>query len=137
MKNGQAAKHAPQRQSHVPHKQTDVSLPYADDISVLGKPLCVGKKQAANRVCYQAMEGCDGTPDGAPDELTLRRYERFAKGGAGIIWFEATAVCEEARANPRQLWITKDNVSAFAAAVKMIREACLRENGFDSCQLIS
>lgn len=111
-------------------KQTNVTLPYADDFGVLSQPLKVGKKQAPNRICYQAMEGCDGTADGAPDTLTLRRYERFAKGGAGIIWFEATAVCEEARANPRQLWITKDNVSAFAAAVKMIRETCLRENGY-------
>ena len=27
------------------------------------------------------MEGCDGTAGGSPDELTLRRYDRFAKGG--------------------------------------------------------
>lgn len=119
-------------------QKTDTVLPWTDDFSVLSTPLCVGKKQAPNRICYQAMEGCDGTADGAPDALTLRRYERFAKGGAGIIWFEATAVCEEARANPRQLWITKENVSAFADAVNMIRETCLRENGYTPliiCQL--
>src|SRR5262245_14919034 len=51
------------------------------------------------------MEGCDGTPDGCPGELTVRRYERFGAGGAKIIWGEATAVSEEARANPRQLMI--------------------------------
>ncbi len=119
-------------------QKTGTVLPWTDDFSVLSTPLCVGKKQAPNRICYQAMEGCDGTADGAPDALTLRRYERFAKGGAGIIWFEATAVCEEARANPRQLWITKENVSAFADAVNMIRETCLRENGYTPliiCQL--
>lgn len=119
-------------------EKTGVCLPYAEDISVLAQPLCVGRKTAANRICYQAMEGCDGTADGAPGELTLRRYERFARGGAGIIWFEATAVCEEARANPRQLWITKENVAAFAEAVIMIRDTCLRENGFEPlvfCQL--
>ncbi len=119
-------------------EKTGTQLPYTDDTSVLSQPLNVGNKTAANRICYQAMEGCDGTADGAPGELTMRRYERFAKGGAGIIWFEATAVCEEARANPRQLWITKDNVSAFADAVSMIRKTCLRENGFEPviiCQL--
>lgn len=119
-------------------QKTGTVLPWTDDFSVLSTPLCVGRKQAPNRICYQAMEGCDGTADGAPDALTLRRYERFAKGGAGIIWFEATAVCEEARANPRQLWITKENVSAFADAVNRIRETCLRENGYTPliiCQL--
>ena len=119
-------------------QKTGTVLPWTDDFSVLSTPLCDGKKQAPNRICYQAMEGCDGTADGAPDALTLRRYERFAKGGAGIIWFEATAVCEEARANSRQLWITKENVSAFADAVNMIRETCLRENGYTPliiCQL--
>lgn len=119
-------------------QKTGTALPWSDDFSVLSTPICVGKKQVPNRICYQAMEGCDGTADGAPDVLTLRRYERFARGGAGIIWFEATAVCEEARANPRQLWITKENVSAFADAVNMIRETCLRENGYTPliiCQL--
>ena len=49
------------------------------------------------------MEGCDGTPDGRPDELTFRRYRRFGAGGAKLIWGEAAAVVEEGRANPRQL----------------------------------
>ena len=118
--------------------QTGAFLPFSESTSVLAEKLRVGKKEAANRICYQAMEGCDGTHDGAPDVLTLRRYERFAKGGPGMIWFEATAVLPEARANPRQLYITKENISAFAQAVEMIRSVCLRENGFEPlifCQL--
>jgi len=47
------------------------------------------------------MEGCDGTPEGAPTDLTVRRYERFGAGGAGLIWFEATSVAADGRANPR------------------------------------
>ena len=43
------------------------------------------------------------TLDGRPGELTWRRYERFARGGAKLIWFEATAVREDGRANTRQL----------------------------------
>src|SRR5207244_8572785 len=51
--------------------------------------------------------GCDGTLDGRPDELTYRRYQRFGAGGAKLIWGEATAVVEEARANARQLFLSE------------------------------
>lgn len=107
-----------------------VPLPYSSDISCLGQSLQLGSKTAPNRLACQAMEGCDGTADGAPGELTRRRYQRLAKGGAGIIWFEATACCEEGRANPRQLWLREDNVEAFRALVEEIRQIALRENGY-------
>ena len=106
------------------------NLPFSEDLSVLSKPLTVGSKAIPNRLACQAMEGCDGTPTGEPDELTKRRYDRFAKGGAGLIWFEATAVVEEGRANPRQLYITKDNVDAFKRQVESIKETALKENGY-------
>ena len=61
--------------------------------------MTVGSKTIANRIAIQPMEGCDGTADGKPDELTLRRYDKFAASGAGLIWEEATAVWEE---GPRQ-----------------------------------
>ena len=76
-------------------------LPYSDSLEAFRQPLTVQGKEIPNRLACQAMEGCDGTPGGSPDELTIRRYDRFAKGGAGTIWFEATAVMEEGRANPR------------------------------------
>ncbi|MFZ2149059.1 MAG: hypothetical protein WAV28_17755, partial [Sedimentisphaerales bacterium] len=68
------------------------------------------------------MEGCDGDSQGRPGKLTLRRYERFAAGGAGLLWFEATAVVPEGRANPRQLWLNEDSKDAFAALIKRTRE---------------
>lgn len=105
------------------------ALPFSEDTSVLKTPLTVGSKTAPNRLACQAMEGCDGTATGEPDALTARRYERFAKGGAGIIWFEATAVMPEARANPRQLYIHAGNVDAFKRQVAAIKETALRENG--------
>ena len=98
----------------------------------------VGKRTVPNRICYQPMEGCDGTQGGAPDTLTERRYLRFAKGGAGLIWFEATAVVPEGRANPRQLMITEENADTFAALIHKIKETCLKENGYEPtviCQL--
>ena len=106
-------------------------LPFAQDTAVLGTPLTVGNKTAPNRLACQAMEGCDGTADGSPDLLTRRRYERFAKGGAGLIWFEATAVMEEGRANPRQLFITENNLDNFKRQVETIKETALRENGYE------
>ncbi|MGN1077022.1 MAG: flavin oxidoreductase/NADH oxidase, partial [Candidatus Gallimonas sp.] len=52
-----------------------------------------------NRVVFQPMEGCDCNGDGSPGALTKRKYLRLAAGKAGIIWFEASAVCEEGRTN--------------------------------------
>ena len=77
------------------------------------------------------MEGCDGTPEGAIDTLTRRRYIRFAKSGAGIIWFEATAVCNEGRANPRQLFLNENTKDSFKSLIKEIKEVSLKENGFE------
>ena len=106
-------------------KEQDVSLgtslPYSDNIGALAAPITIGQKVIPNRIACQAMEGCDGTADGSPDELTMRRYRRLAEGGAGVIWFEATACCREGRANPRQLWIHEGNLDAFRRAVDDIR----------------
>ncbi len=107
------------------------NLPTSEDISVLGEKYIIGNKIIPNRLTCQAMEGCDGTIDGSPDELTKRRYDRFARGGAGIIWFEATAVLEEGRANPRQLYITESNIDDFKRQVEAIKETALKENGYE------
>jgi 2,4-dienoyl-CoA reductase-like NADH-dependent reductase (Old Yellow Enzyme family) len=88
----------------------------------LARPVRVGAFTAGNSIAIQPMEGCDGTPDGSPGELTWRRYERFAQGGAKVIWFEATAVRQDGRANVRQLWITRQNVGEFAKLLARIRE---------------
>ena len=112
------------------NRQLANPLPYSRDLSVLAQPLTVGSKTIPNRLACQAMEGCDGTPDGRPDVLTKRRYDRFAKGGAGLIWFEATAVMEEGRANPRQLYITKDNLDDYKRQVETIKETAFKANGY-------
>ena len=77
-------------------KAQDIHIPLTEDLSPLALSLDIGSKRAANRIAIQPMEGCDGTRDGSPDELTVRRYLRFARGGAGLIWFEATSVCRRA-----------------------------------------
>jgi NADPH2 dehydrogenase len=90
------------------------------DFSPLFEPVSIGTKLVGNRFCIQPMEGCDGTKDGAPDELTFRRYQRFGAGGAKLIWGEATAIDEAARMNPRQLWIHDGS----AASIEMMLIGC-------------
>ncbi len=106
-------------------------LPFAASTAILGERLKIGDHVIPNRLACQAMEGCDGTASGEPAELTVRRYDRFARGGAGLIWFEATAVMEEGRANPRQLWIREENLDSFKRTVADIKETALRENGYE------
>lgn len=105
------------------------ALPFAESTRILRAPLTVGTVEIHNRLACQAMEGCDGTTAGAPDVLTHRRYRRFAAGGAGLIWFEATAVLPEGRANPRQLYICDGTLDTFKRLVEEIKETGLRENG--------
>lgn len=116
---------------HSQNTALKTELPFSEDVSVLGASVEMCGKTVPNRLACQAMEGCDGTADGSPDILTKRRYERFAKGGAGIIWFEATAVMEEGRANPRQLYINEKNIGNFKRQVEEIKETALKANGYE------
>ena len=100
--------------------QLGTDIRFDQDLSPLARPVPIGDLVAPNSLGIHPMEGCDGTADGAPGELTVRRYERFAHGGAGILWFEATAVVPEGRANPRQLWLHEGTVGEFARLVKRI-----------------
>lgn len=95
----------------------DVRLPVGEDLGVLARPYRIGEKEAFNRLAVHPMEGCDGEEDGSPSSLTFRRYRRFAAGGAGLIWVEATAVVPMGRASPRQLWLHEGNVKSFAKLV--------------------
>jgi NADPH-dependent glutamate synthase beta subunit-like oxidoreductase/2,4-dienoyl-CoA reductase-like NADH-dependent reductase (Old Yellow Enzyme family) len=106
-----------------------VEVPVADDPRPLLEPVSVGSHRLANRLVVLPMEGCDGLPDGAPGELTFRRYRRFAAGGASLLWMEATAVVEEGRANPRQLWIHEETVPGFAALALETRRAAAEALG--------
>jgi len=101
-------------------------LPFSQDIDILKQPLQIGEKTIPNRLVCQPMEGCDGTLEGRPGSLTQRRYGRFAAGGSGLIWVEATAVTPEARANPRQLWLNPTNVDSFKKLVEMVHETAYK-----------
>ncbi len=101
-------------------EELGVSLPCdakvftAEEGSPLGKPIVLGKWRAGNRWCIHPMEGWDGTSDGMPSELTIRRWQRFGESGAKLIWGgEAAAVQHDGRANPRQIMATMDRVDAL------------------------
>ena len=106
-----------------------LDLPVSQDVSLLARPVRYGRLTVPNRLCAQPMEGCDGTARGAPTDLTVRRYQRLGAGGAGLIWFEATAVAAEGRANPRQLWLHEETADAFRRLVDVAREAAHESMG--------
>ena len=82
--------------------------------SPLNQSLNVYGQTLGNRFCVLPMEGWDATVDGLPSDLTRRRWRRFGASGAKLIWGgEAVAVRRDGRANPNQLLILEDNLSAL------------------------
>ena len=111
-------------------KELNLNIPVSEDLSPLGDPVKVNNRTAPNSIAILPMEGCDGEMDGSPSELTMRRYKRFAGGGAGLIWCEACAVTIEGRANPLQLFLNKDNVEKFRELTEMCRKEAEEQNGY-------
>lgn len=103
---------------------------------IIESPIKIYNRVIENRVLFQPMEGCDGTPDGAIGELTRRRYLRFAESGAGIIWFEATAVCAEGRANPRQLYLNEKTKESYKALVAEIKKTAKEKCGSEPVVIV-
>ncbi|MBI2805321.1 MAG: NADH:flavin oxidoreductase [Planctomycetes bacterium] len=113
-----------------------LELRFADDLSPLFQAVQFGPFRVGNAFCVQPMEGCDGTLDGAPGDLALRRYERFGAGGAKLIWGEAAAVTEEGRANPRQLLINQATAPGLEKMLRVCRQAHRDAIGDDADLLI-
>lgn len=89
----------------------------------------IGSHSISNRVCLQPMEGCDCNTDGSPSELTRKKYLSAARSGAGLVWFEANAVCPEGRTNPRQMMLTRENLGVFKELLEELRSIALDECG--------
>lgn len=104
-------------------KELGFSLPYSEDISPLFEPLNIGETSLSNRFVVQPMEGYDSEADGSPSELTRRRYLRYGGGGSATIWYEAVAVTQNGRSNPRQLLITRNNSDKFSFLNDEVRKA--------------
>ncbi len=108
-----------------------LDIPLSDDISILFSHAVVARKILPNRFVILPMEGADGDPSGRPTDLTLRRYKRYAEGGASVVWFEATALTPDGRSNPRQLFINPESRDGFKRLVKETRLAAHRKFGHD------
>lgn len=106
-----------------------LSIPWDDDPAPLLTPIRIGNRVLPNRLAVHPMEAFDAAPDGSPGELALRRYRRYAAGGSGLIWFEATAVEEAGRSNPRQFYFHERNVGRFERLVAETRRAAAEQFG--------
>ena len=107
-----------------------VAMPFDEEVrhdpaAPLAQALTVDGVQIGNRFCILPMEGWDGTTDGRPSELTIRRWRRFGVSAAKLIWGgEAVAVRQDGRANPNQLVLTEDTLADLAS----LREALVAEH---------
>ena len=70
------------------------------------------------------MEGWDCALDGNPTDNTVRRWQRFGRSGAKLIWGgEAAAVSQDGRANPNQLLVA----SHTEKGLDQLRRALIEE----------
>jgi len=106
----------------------EIDIPVSENVDILREN--IEKKSLVNKLAIQPMEGCDSTNDGRPGELTTRRYKRYAKSGAGILWFEGTAVTESGRSNPRQLLICEENRRDFKKLLNEVKSIAKSNFGY-------
>lgn len=94
----------------VPGADSPFAQPYTVDGFVIG-----------NRFSILPMEGWDGTTDGRPSDLTIRRWKHFGESGAKLIWGgEAVAVRHDGRANPNQLMSTDATAGDLAKLLETL-----------------
>ncbi len=107
-----------------------VHLPLAAQTQVLTESFSVDGHVFPNRLGIAPMEGADSKANGAPSELTTRRYVREAVGGSAIIWFEAISIVPEGRSSRHQLMLTEDNLEEYKVFTAAIKDAGYKANGF-------
>lgn len=111
-------------------KEYGKTLPFSENTKILGTPCACGDFRLENRLGVAPMEGMDSLPNGAPSELTCKRYIDFAKGGAGLIWYEAVSIVPEGRSTLKQLLLTEETLPVFQRLNEKIKEEGMRANGF-------
>jgi 2,4-dienoyl-CoA reductase-like NADH-dependent reductase (Old Yellow Enzyme family) len=116
----------------------DISLPFDETLAAPGRsplaaPIQVDGRRVGNRFCILPMEGWDGTPEGEPSELTIRRWQHFGSSGAKLLWgCEAFAIRHDGRANPHQLMLTPRTLPAVARLRTTLIEAHRQRFGDDA-----
>ena len=99
-------------------------------MKILNNPITIGAHTLHNRVVLQPMEACD-CENGAPSQLTVRKYMRFAESGAGLIWFEANGVCPEGLTNPGQMRLTEDDLDTFKSLTEQVKQKAVKTTGVE------
>ena len=100
-----------------------LNIPLDSDLSPLSRKVKIGELEAPNSLAIHPLECRDSLADGSPGELTFRRYRRFAEGGAGQIWYEATSFTPEGRSHENQLQLNKATLAEFKKLCDYTRQS--------------
>lgn len=83
------------------------------NLSIFKNKVVVQNRLIENTLVIYPMECNDANIDGAPSELTCKRYLQFATSGVGTIWFETISVSGQGRTNRNQLMLNNNNIDQF------------------------
>ena len=88
------------------------------------QPIKIGNVTIPNRFVMCPMGNNFANTDGKMSERSIAYYEARAKGGFGLITFEATVVYEQAKGGPRKPCLfSDDTVGSFKAAIAACHQA--------------
>lgn len=93
--------------------------------ALLISPVTLRGLRLRNRIVISPMCQYSATPDGLATDWHLVQYGRFAVGGAGLVFVEATCVTPDGRGTPGDLGLWDDRQIAPLARIT----AFLRANG--------
>jgi 2,4-dienoyl-CoA reductase-like NADH-dependent reductase (Old Yellow Enzyme family) len=89
---------------------------------ILSTPYKFPSRTAPNRLAAQAME-TNNAEGGAVTPEIVRRYERLAEGGWGIVFMEAVSITDRHLARGRGLVISRDRLDGYKRLVESFRRA--------------
>lgn len=104
----------------------------ADGSAALAQPVPYKGRIIGNRWAVLPMEGWDCMDDGTPSDFTMRRWLRFARSGAKLIYgTEAGAVMHTGRSNPQQLLVAPHTGAVLKHIVSEMRRVHREKFGKD------
>ena len=92
--------------------------------NILWSPLQIGGLTSKNRFAVLPMECADAAEGGHLSQDMQMRYDRYAEGGAGLVFLEAVTLQHETRSRDRQLLLdvykkeSREEWEKFVAAFK-------------------
>ena len=120
-------------------RQESIDIPLAEDgvMQAMAQPLNCSGRTVGNRWSILPMEGWDCSADGSPTDLTRRRWLRFARSGAKLLYgTEAAAVMHSGRSNPNQLMAAEHTRESLTTLCRDMHDAHRSAFGRDDDLLI-